>query len=122
MTTTATLPRTGFAGLGWIGRHRMNALTDSGAAEAAMLCDPAMPETYSFEELLESDVDAIVIATPNVFHARQSIAALERGKAVFCQKPLGRNAQETASVVDAARAADRLLDRKSTRLNSSHLG
>src|SRR4051795_704076 len=109
MTSTATLPRIGFAGLGWIGRHRWNALTESGAAEAAMLCDPAMPETYSFEELLESDVDAIVIATPNAFHARQSIAALERGKAVFCQKPLGRNARETARVVEAARANDRLL-------------
>ena len=87
----------------------MTALTESGAAEAAMLCDPAMPESCSFEELLASDADAIVIATPNALHAEQSIAALERGKAVFCQKPLGRNAEETARVVDAARANDRLL-------------
>jgi predicted dehydrogenase len=34
---------------------------------------------------------------------------LERGVAVFCQKPLGRTAAEVAAVVDAARAADRLL-------------
>ena len=50
-----------------------------------------------------------MIATPNCFHAEQSIAALQRGIAVFCQKPLGRNASETRRIVDAARAADRLL-------------
>jgi predicted dehydrogenase len=114
--TVATLPRLGFAGLGWIGRHRMNALRESGAAEIALLCDPVADlsaddceSTQSFDELLASDVDAIVIATPNSFHAAQAIAALERGKAVFCQKPLGRNAVETRRVVEAARANDRLL-------------
>jgi predicted dehydrogenase len=114
--TVATLPRLGFAGLGWIGRQRMNALRDSGAVEVAMLCDPIADlsnddcdSTQSFDELLASDVDAIVIATPNSFHAAQAIAALERGKAVFCQKPLGRNASETQRVVAAARANDRLL-------------
>jgi predicted dehydrogenase len=114
--TVATLPRLGFAGLGWIGRHRMNALRDSGTAEIALLCDPIADlsgddceSTQSFDELLASDVDAIVIATPNSFHAAQAIAALERGKAVFCQKPLGRNATETQRVVEAAGANDRLL-------------
>jgi predicted dehydrogenase len=114
--TIATLPRLGFAGLGWIGRHRMNALRDSGAVEIALLCDPVADlsaddceSTQSFDELLAGDVDAIVIATPNSFHAAQAIAALERGKAVFCQKPLGRNAGETQRVIDAARINDRLL-------------
>src|SRR5206468_2810360 len=46
---------------------------------------------------------------PSAMHAEQSIAALERGLAVFCQKPLGRTAAETRRVVDAARRADRLL-------------
>jgi predicted dehydrogenase len=99
-----------------MGRHRMNALRDSGAVEIALLCDPVADlsaddcqSTQSFDELLASDVDAIVIATPNSFHAAQAIAALERGKAVFCQKPLGRNAAETRHVIDAARVNDRLL-------------
>src|SRR5438067_75401 len=72
----ATRPRLGFAGLGWIGRHRMNAVGESGAAEIAMLCDPvadlsadAWATAASFEELLDSDLDAIVIATPNALHA-----------------------------------------------------
>jgi predicted dehydrogenase len=51
----------------------------------------------------------VVIATPSALHAEQSIAALTSGAAVFCQKPLGRTADEVRQVVDAARTADRLL-------------
>jgi predicted dehydrogenase len=103
----ATKPRLAFAGLGWIGRHRMDAIVASGLAEATYTCD--IDTELSFDDLLAGDADAIVIATPSAMHAEQSIAALERGKAVFCQKPLGRNAEETRRVVDAARAHDRLL-------------
>ena len=39
--TVATKPRIGFLGVGWIGRHRMNALADSGAVEVAALADAA---------------------------------------------------------------------------------
>lgn len=103
----AAKPRLAFAGLGWIGRHRMNAVVESGAGEAAYTCD--VDTELTFDDLLRSDADAIVIATPSAMHAAQSIAALEHGKAVFCQKPLGRDADETRRVVDAARANDRLL-------------
>jgi predicted dehydrogenase len=103
-------PRVAFAGLGWIGRHRMNAVVASNVCETALLCDPASePHGPTFDDLLASDADAIVIATPSALHAEQAVAALERGKAVFCQKPLGRNAAETRRVVDAARASDKLL-------------
>jgi predicted dehydrogenase len=64
----------------------------------------------SYEALLERDLDGVVIATPSAGHAGQAIAALERGLAVFCQKPLARTGEEARSVVAAARAADRLLD------------
>jgi predicted dehydrogenase len=115
-------PKVGFLGTGWIGRHRMEAALATGAIEAVAICDPS-PECAaeaaklapdaavmpSLEALLEQDLDGLVIATPSALHAEQSIAALERGTAVFCQKPLGRNAVEAQAVVDAARAADRLL-------------
>jgi predicted dehydrogenase len=94
----------------------MVAVTEAGAAEIACLCDPAVDLSNdsaviagSFEELIASDADGVVIATPSAMHAGQAVAALERGKAVFCQKPLGRNAEETRRVLDAARANDRLL-------------
>jgi predicted dehydrogenase len=63
----------------------------------------------SLDELLELELDGIVIATPSALHAREAKAALDRGIAVFCQKPLARTRAETAGIVAAARAADRLL-------------
>lgn len=115
-------PRVGFLGVGWIGRRRMEAMLRSGYVEVAAIVDPShdtaqqaaevAPDAAvmgSLDDLLASELDGIVIATPSALHAEQSIAALERGVAVFCQKPLARTARETQRVVDAARAADRLL-------------
>ena len=110
MSAVATKPRLGFVGLGWIGRARMEALVRSGAAEIVGVADPAVPDALdTLDELLEHELDGIVIATPNALHAEQALAALERGVAVFCQKPLGRDERETQAVVRAARDADRLL-------------
>jgi len=112
----------GFLGVGWIGRHRMEAMLATGAIEAAAIGEPVeeaareaaslAPEAKlvsSLEEMLALEPDGVVIATPSALHAEQSIAALEAGAAVFCQKPLGRDAQEARAVVEAARRADRLL-------------
>jgi predicted dehydrogenase len=103
-------PRLGFLGVGWIGRNRMEALARSGVAEIAAVLD-TVPENAeaartvasctifeSYDQLLDSGIDGIVIATPSALHAEQAAAALERGLAVFCQKPLGRTAAETARV------------------------
>ncbi len=59
--------------------------------------------------LAHPDVDAVVIATPSALHMQQAVQAFEAGKAVFCQKPLGRNADEVKAVIEAARSADKLL-------------
>ena len=79
------------------------------AAAEGLKLSPDAVVFSAFEELLNHDVAGVVIATPNCFHAEQSIAALENGIAVFCQKPLGRNAFETRRIVEAARNADCLL-------------
>jgi len=120
--TDISTPRLGFLGVGWIGRHRMEAIANAGLAEIAAITDTssemiaAARNSVSQAEvaagldgLLEMGLDGIVIATPSALHAEQSIRALESGAAVFCQKPLGRTAAEARRVVDAARAADRLL-------------
>jgi predicted dehydrogenase len=114
--------RLGFLGVGWIGRHRMEKMLETGVVEAAAIADPSeemvreaaglAPDAAvvdSLDAMLELGIDGVVIATPSAMHAEQSIRALKAGAAVFCQKPLGRNAGETQAVVDAARAADRLL-------------
>ena len=110
MNAVAIRPRLGFLGVGWIGRHRLEAVAAAGAAEVAAVADPRLPDALdTLDELLEHDLDGVVIATPSALHAEQAIAALEAGLAVFCQKPLARTAAEAGSVVAAARDADRLL-------------
>src|SRR2546423_603498 len=116
------LPRVAFVGVGWIGRNRMEAIARSGAVEISGIMDSDPGNAHaareiaaksaihrSFVDVLASQIDGLVIATPSALHADQAVAALERGIPVFCQKPLGRNAIETQRAIDAARAADRLL-------------
>ena len=116
------IPRIGFLGTGWIGRHRMAAIADTQAVEIVAISDPspecaneaatiapAAQQVGSLGEMLALGLDGVVIATPSALHAAQSIEALEAGAAVFCQKPLGRDATEVAAVIAAARRADRLL-------------
>ncbi|NKE45456.1 Gfo/Idh/MocA family oxidoreductase [Roseomonas frigidaquae] len=115
-------PRLGFLGTGWIGRHRMQAIAEADVAEIVAFADPveemalaaqqAAPHAHrvaGMEELLALGLDGIVIATPSAQHAAQSVQALRQGVAVFCQKPLGRDAAEVRGVVQAAQQADRLL-------------
>lgn len=118
------VPRLGFAGLGWIGRMRMESLVRSGAGHVAAVADPqgaarseaarlapsALLES-SFQALLDPKLalDGLVIATPSAMHAAQVQAALSSGLAVFCQKPLALSAEDTRQLIGAARAADRLL-------------
>jgi predicted dehydrogenase len=122
------MTRLGFLGVGWIGLARMRAVAQGGVAEVACIADaspesagraaqaalasmqPAPRTVASLEELLEEQLDGLVIATPSGQHASQAIAALTRGLAVFCQKPLATTAPEAARVVAAARALDRLLE------------
>jgi predicted dehydrogenase len=121
-TISRARPRIGFLGVGWIGRHRMQAILDTNAVEVAAIADASPAATAeaaklvpgaalapSLDAILDAGVDGVVIATPNALHAEQSIRALERGAAVFCQKPLGRTEAEAAAVLRAAKAADRLL-------------
>ena len=54
-------------------------------------------------------VEAVYVPLANPLHAEWTIAALQAGKAVLCEKPLCTDAAETGRVLDAARAADRPL-------------
>lgn len=117
-----SLPKLGFVGTGWIGRLRMQALLENGtanfgavydicdtAAAAAAELAPNIVIAPSLEELLDSDVDGVVIATPSAMHTEQCVQALRGGKAVFCQKPLALTLIDTLRVVETARAVNRLL-------------
>ncbi|HEX8561708.1 MAG TPA: Gfo/Idh/MocA family oxidoreductase [Flavobacterium sp.] len=113
----------GFIGVGWIGRNRMEVLVNSGKATAAAISEPytenanaaleTAPEAHILDNpeliYLNSSLDGVVIATPSALHAEQSKSALDSGKAVFCQKPLGRTAAEVRDVVNASKSANKLL-------------
>lgn len=59
-----------------------------------------------FRELLErEDVDAVMVATPDHAHAVVTMAAIKRGKHVYCEKPLAYSVYETRHVTEAARKA-----------------
>ena len=53
----------------------------------------------------DPEIDAVYIPLPNGLHAEWTIAALEAGKAVFCEKPLCATPEETDRVLAVARSA-----------------
>ena len=54
----------------------------------------------------DPNVDAVVIASPQVTHKDIAIAAFQAGKPVFCEKPLGASLEESREMVAAAKEAD----------------
>ncbi|MFN2533406.1 MAG: Gfo/Idh/MocA family protein [Pyrinomonadaceae bacterium] len=115
-------PRLAFVGLGWIGLNRLQALaasskievsavvdTNLGAIEKGLRLAPDATAVSTVDDLQSDTVDGVVIATPNALHRDQTIAALDKGLAVFCQKPLGRSAAEVNEILTKARQRNRLV-------------
>ncbi len=71
------------------------------ARQAAAEFNAEMSTTDFARVLRDPAVDLVIIATPHNLHASQSVAALEAGKAVFCEKPMGMTPAEVSQVVDA---------------------
>jgi len=66
--------------------------------------------TKHFEDLIDrKDIDALCIATPDHWHAIQTVAALNSGKDVYCEKPLTHNVNETIAVIAAVEKNKRVL-------------
>ena len=113
--------RLAIVGCGTISQLNAPGYLEHEQCEVAALCDPAReraeqraaqwgitPRIYtSYDQLLDDpDIDAVELLTPTPLHAEQSIAALEAGKHVSCQKPMARNLEEAGRVAEAAARAD----------------
>ncbi|MBL4646851.1 MAG: Gfo/Idh/MocA family oxidoreductase [Rhizobiales bacterium] len=118
--------RVGLVGYGFMGRTHSNAFTsvsnffDSGyTPELTAICArngekaKAFAEQWNYQSvetdwrkmIARDDIDLIDIASPNDTHKEIAIAAAEAGKMVMCEKPLGRNADESAEMVAAVEKA-----------------
>ncbi|MBW6454918.1 MAG: Gfo/Idh/MocA family oxidoreductase, partial [Trueperaceae bacterium] len=61
------------------------------------------------DELLASDAEAVIVASPNDLHARQALRALAAGKHVLVEKPMAITRADARALADAARSSDRVV-------------
>ena len=115
--------RLGVAGLGWLGESLIKAVPRVGGLEVIAVQDvltdrvAAIAERYGararcerFDDLLAlSDVDAVLICTPNGLHAEQAQAGLRAGKDVLVQKPLALSCADAVRTIETAAQTERLL-------------
>lgn len=114
--------RVGVVGLG-MGRLHVSDYQKHGMAEVVAIADTneerlaavgnefKVPGRHtSLEEMLEkSEPDIVSVATPNYLHKEQTIAALEAGCHVLCEKPMAVNAADGEAMIRAAEKAGRRL-------------
>jgi predicted dehydrogenase len=114
--------RIGLIGCGDIGRLRARALSRARGLRLAVVSDldqdraRAVAATHGAAVADEwralarrDDVDAVIVSTPPSLHAEMCIEALEAGKHVLCEKPLGRTPVECREIIRAAERAGRFL-------------
>lgn len=115
----------GVLGCGRIGQiHSMTAAFRTPAAKLVGVADPFeqmgqkvlemtndIPKYYKdYKDLLDNpEVGAVIIGSPTPFHVEQILAAVERGKHVFCEKPISNELPEIDNCIKAADKAGKRL-------------
>ena len=105
--------KVGIIGFGYMGNFHLNKFAKMDGVEVVSaydidedrLSDARESELDAYDDLekfLGSDMDLVVIATPNDVHAELSIAALNAGKHVLCEKPATMTVQELQDVLACA--------------------
>lgn len=77
------------------------------AKEVAQTYD--IPHVFEHYQDLFAEVDAVCICTPNKFHAEMTIAAMEAGVHVLCEKPMALSPAECEAMIEASKKANKVL-------------
>jgi predicted dehydrogenase len=102
----------GAGGKGWSDINGMKsenlvafADVDDKRAERAFKAYPSIPKYKDFRQMLdkEKNIDAVTVSIPDHNHATAAMWAMERGKHVYCQKPLTRTVWEARQLEEAAK-------------------
>ncbi len=134
--------RVGLIGCGWYGKSDLLRLIQVAPVEVVSLCDvdqhmlagaaeivserqasKKKPRTYSdYREMLkEKDLDIVLIATPDHWHALPMIAAVEAGADIYVQKPISVDVVEGQAMLAAARKHKRVVQVGTQRRSTPHL-
>jgi predicted dehydrogenase len=115
--------RIGIIGIGIIGKAHLQEYASIPGAEVVAICDineqeaRLAAEKYSItdvytnykEILARDDIDAVDVCLHNNFHAPLTIAALQAGKHVYCEKPIAGSYMDGLTMVEAARDSGKML-------------
>jgi predicted dehydrogenase len=134
--------RVGLIGCGWYGKSDLFRLIQVAPVEVVSLCDvdkqmlsnaadmvatrqvsKKKPRTYAdYREMLkEKDLDIVLIATPDHWHALPMIEAVKAGADVYVQKPVGVDVVEGQAMLAAARKYGRVVQVGTQRRSTPHL-
>src|SRR3977135_1946596 len=134
--------RVGLIGCGWYGKADLFRLIQVSPVEVVSLCDvdkrmlsraadmvatrqasKKKPRTYAdYRDMLkEKDLDIVLIATPDHWHALTMIEAVKAGADVYCQKPISVDVVEGQAMLAAARKYKRVVQIGTQRRSTPHL-
>lgn len=134
--------RVGLIGTGWYGKVDLLRLIQVAPVEVVSLCDVdsqmvseaadivatrqqngQRPRTYAdYRKMLsEKDLDIVLIATPDHWHALPMIEAVKAGADVYVQKPTGVDVRESQAMLNAARKYNRVVQVGTQRRSTPHL-
>jgi predicted dehydrogenase len=141
-STSREAKRVGLIGCGWYGKADLLRMIQVAPIEVVSLCDvdkkmlaeaadivahrqasKKTPRTFAdYREMLkEKDLDAVLIATPDHWHALPMIAAVESGVDVYVQKPISVDVTEGQAMLAAARKHGRVVQVGTQRRSTPHL-
>lgn len=111
--------RVGIVGCGRMGQRRAQVISDAAHETLSVVADIDAEKASGLAEKMGCDtaadwrevvnnpeLDVVVVSVPNKYMQEVVTAALENGKHVLCEKPLGRNSQEAAQMIAVAEASD----------------